>query len=419
MNRIVVVWFILFCCEVHLVEGSIFSRIQAVYNAHQDDWEKAAEQLKASVVDNHGSFDILFDTGVALYKVGDYEQACAYFKKAASLEKASNHEKEKAYFNTGMSQVALYTEKQNIRYLYDACEEYRRLLALNPHNEKAQHNLHAIKAMIDSAEKADKEEDASHHNDSSSDDSDKRENQDNNDTSSGSKGSSSDGDQQGDSTSTNSCDAGMSDQKQTGDTTSTDSNNGETATTDKDRARSSEQKKAADNHKEHKGNRGASEHYSDQNGKEQRSMPKTDETHNEIKREQENQLRKTEKEACSQNEQSDKSVHNEVPRKNQNDVHEEYKSADKDFQYNKNRDDADMMDDTVPTAQDNTVGQKDEEEVPEINKKVKKGKYDKLDRAARHILDMQNRYEEDLQRRMMQRALEQGAKGGGEAINAW
>ena len=95
-----------------------FGYDRAVSSAQHEQWQQANEQFKQLVTQQPDRPDILYDAGVAAYKVADFDQAHAYFQSAAEHETADRHIKEQAYFNAGNAQVQLKKLKEALMH-YD------------------------------------------------------------------------------------------------------------------------------------------------------------------------------------------------------------------------------------------------------------------------------------------------------------
>lgn len=119
-----------------------FEHGRAVDAAHTGDWQRAHALLTTELVNYPHDPSVIYDAGVAAYKTGDHEQARAYFDHVTSLPQASDQLKERAYFNAGNTRVAL-------KQLEDAIKNYEQALALDPHDERARHNLEIVKKMLE------------------------------------------------------------------------------------------------------------------------------------------------------------------------------------------------------------------------------------------------------------------------------
>lgn len=130
----------------------LFNYDKAVYAGQQGKWDAAHAALMPLVVDNSDDPSMLYDVGVTSYKLEDYDHARAYFDAASIHKKATVLLKEQAYFNAGNAAV-----KQ--KKLHDAVDKYEQVLAINPENERAQHNLAAVKKMLEQQKQEKNEQD--------------------------------------------------------------------------------------------------------------------------------------------------------------------------------------------------------------------------------------------------------------------
>ena len=129
---------IFICHSMH----ALFSYDRAVSQAQQGDWPAAKHGLNSLLADSPHQPDLLYDAGVAAFKVEDYEKAYAYFSKVAQDTHANPLLQEQATFNAGNAQVK--REK-----LQEALECYDKTLELNPNNEPAKHNKELVKKMLE------------------------------------------------------------------------------------------------------------------------------------------------------------------------------------------------------------------------------------------------------------------------------
>ncbi len=132
---------IFFIIATHAVLG-YFEYDFAAQAAQQEKWSDAQQVLSKMVVDAHDRPDVLYDTGVVSYQMGDFTQANAYFCKTAACEGLTDSLKEQAYFNSGNTYVALNEFKS-------AIEQYEKVLDINQNNKYAKGNLERIKQMLE------------------------------------------------------------------------------------------------------------------------------------------------------------------------------------------------------------------------------------------------------------------------------
>lgn len=129
----------------------IFEYDRAIRAAQRNDWHHAKQMLKNLLVHHADQPDVLYDAGVASYKTGEFDTAHAYFNASAQCADAHPHLKEQAYFNSGNSLV-------QVNKLDQAIEQYEKVLALNPDNAQARHNLEQIKKKKEEQQKKEQEE---------------------------------------------------------------------------------------------------------------------------------------------------------------------------------------------------------------------------------------------------------------------
>ncbi len=134
-----IIFSVLFCCQTVY---PWFEYDRAAASAQQQDWGKATQLLKQVLVDQPDRPDVLYDAGVASFRVGDVEQARAYFNAVTQAEHVDTQLKEQAHFNLGNTQVQR-------KKLQEAIEQYEKVLEINPGNERAKHNLEIVKQMLE------------------------------------------------------------------------------------------------------------------------------------------------------------------------------------------------------------------------------------------------------------------------------
>lgn len=138
---------VLLCVPIY----SVFEYDSVALSAQRGEWEKAQEKIQPLLVTHHDSPDLLYDAGVASYKLKQYEQAVAYFEHAAQAKSVDKILKERALFNAGNAHVALHNLEQAISL-------YEQVLAHNPTHEKAKHNLEKVKEMLAQKEQEQEQE---------------------------------------------------------------------------------------------------------------------------------------------------------------------------------------------------------------------------------------------------------------------
>lgn len=118
-----------------------FARDKAAVYAQKSEWTQSRMQLQPLLVENPHDAQLLYDSGVAAYKMSEFDQAHAYFSQAAE-HAVDNNLKEKAYFNCGNTCVQ---QKQ----LHEALDAYDEALKINPDNERTKHNRDIVQKMLD------------------------------------------------------------------------------------------------------------------------------------------------------------------------------------------------------------------------------------------------------------------------------
>ncbi len=135
-----------------------FDYDRAAYAMQQNDWKEAAGKLTKLLVHNPDRSDLLYDTGVASFNTGSFEQAQAYFQHITAMHTVDPLLKEQAHFNLANTYVEL-------KKLPEAIEQYEHVLKLNPDNERAKHNLALVKEMLKKQEQQQQEQNKQQNND--------------------------------------------------------------------------------------------------------------------------------------------------------------------------------------------------------------------------------------------------------------
>lgn len=131
---------ILFGCPI--TQCGWFAHDRAVCAGQKGDWKSAQKLFTSALIHQPDDPQLLYDAGVAAYKLGEFAQANAYFSAAAQSEKAPDALRELAYFNAGNACVAL-------EQLEQAIKEYEAALTISPDNERTRHNLELVKKMLE------------------------------------------------------------------------------------------------------------------------------------------------------------------------------------------------------------------------------------------------------------------------------
>ena len=103
---------------------SWFGYDRAVHAAQHGDWQYAMQLLKEQLVDASDNADLLYDAGVASFKMGEMDQAHAYFKHAAEHSKADNLLTECSYFNLGNCCVEKSRLEEQIEQIKDLKKKF-------------------------------------------------------------------------------------------------------------------------------------------------------------------------------------------------------------------------------------------------------------------------------------------------------
>ena len=136
---IIILAFWTFCLQASL--QSEFSYSKAADLATAGQWQEAQMKMNRLIVDEPDRADLLYDNGVAAYKLKEYEKARAYFQDVIAKENVPTQLKEQAYFNLGNTFVGL-------KKLEDAIKHYEEALKIDPADKKAKHNLEKVKQML-------------------------------------------------------------------------------------------------------------------------------------------------------------------------------------------------------------------------------------------------------------------------------
>jgi hypothetical protein len=134
-----IIFFVCLISNVYACEW--FAHDKAASLMQQGKWAEAKEVLQKVVIDKPDSPEVLYDAGIASYRTKDFNQALAYFNQVTNLKRATEVQKEQAYFNAGNTAVEL-------KKLKEAIEFFEAALRINPNNEQAKYNLEKVKEML-------------------------------------------------------------------------------------------------------------------------------------------------------------------------------------------------------------------------------------------------------------------------------
>lgn len=133
--------FLLHTIAIKAIFSSLWSYENAVSYAQQGEWHEAQNQLGNLMRDFPDRPDVIYDCGVASYRLSEFEKAAVYFENVTHMEEAEKELKKQAFFNLGNTKVAL-------NKLEDAVTHYQEVLAIDPNNEPAMHNVEKVKEML-------------------------------------------------------------------------------------------------------------------------------------------------------------------------------------------------------------------------------------------------------------------------------
>lgn len=120
--------------------ASWFGHDRAVQAASHGNWQKACEYLNKTLSRTPDDPALLYDAGVAEYRLGNFKQAHDYFKRV-QLSSADASLKEKAWFNDGNAHAYLKDFK-------NAVEAYKHALEINPNDERVIYNLKKAQELL-------------------------------------------------------------------------------------------------------------------------------------------------------------------------------------------------------------------------------------------------------------------------------
>jgi len=157
----------------HDTECHLFARDRAAVRAQKGDWAGSKGMLQELLIQYPDNAHILYDLGVAAYKLNEFDQAHAYFTSAAH-NADKKQLKEQALFNQGN---VLFQQKK----LQEAIDAYDSVLKINKLNKPAQHNKEVAQKMLDDQkEKEHNQHDQNKEQNDQNKDQNKEENQDKN-----------------------------------------------------------------------------------------------------------------------------------------------------------------------------------------------------------------------------------------------
>ena len=122
--------------------SSAWSYGKAASSAKEGNWKDAQQRMSLLMIDAPDQPDLLYDSGVAAYRLAEFEKAAACFEKVTKDQDVEKDLKKEAQFNLGNTKVAMNN-------LQDAITHYQAVLAIEPDNEPAKHNLEKVRQMLE------------------------------------------------------------------------------------------------------------------------------------------------------------------------------------------------------------------------------------------------------------------------------
>lgn len=133
--------FIVLLFFINAMDASEWHYSKASADAQQENWKEAQTAFSKLLVQDPENSSLLYDAGVAAYRLKEFEKAAAYFSSVA--DKTDDMQlKEQAYFNGANAQVGL-------KQLEQALQNYEQALAINPENERTKYNRDKVKEMLE------------------------------------------------------------------------------------------------------------------------------------------------------------------------------------------------------------------------------------------------------------------------------
>lgn len=138
-----IVLFILLLCT-HVSYASVateYAYSKACASGQAGDWRDAQENMCNLIIDTPDRPELLYDTGVAAYRLQEFDKAKAYFDQTTKNNVSSDQLKKQAYFNLGNTEVALNN-------LQDAVNAYESVLKIDKDDEHTKHNLEKVRELL-------------------------------------------------------------------------------------------------------------------------------------------------------------------------------------------------------------------------------------------------------------------------------
>lgn len=140
------IYFLFSVPYLHATISSSLLQSKAAACGQKEQWQQAQTHMHQLMIDNPDQADIVYDSGVAAYRLAEFSKAAAYFENVTKLPEVQKDLKKQAHFNLGNTKVAL-------GQLPDAITQYEHVLAMDPENKPAQHNLEKVKEMLKQQQK--------------------------------------------------------------------------------------------------------------------------------------------------------------------------------------------------------------------------------------------------------------------------
>lgn len=131
---------------LHGTLSSSLLQSKAAACGQKEQWQQAQTQMHQLIIDNPDQPDLLYDSGVAAYRLSEFTKAAAYFENVTKIPQVQNDLKKQAHFNLGNTNVAL-------NQLPQAITQYEQVIAMDPDNQPARHNLEKVKEMLKQQQK--------------------------------------------------------------------------------------------------------------------------------------------------------------------------------------------------------------------------------------------------------------------------
>jgi Ca-activated chloride channel homolog len=121
------------------VYADFLSHARAVVAGQSGDLQSARNLLATELIKKPKDCTLLYDNGVAEFKLGNYDSAAHYFEKVSQITDDQSKKKE-AFFNAANAYVHLKDYDQ-------ALHMYEKVLTLENNHEKARYNYELVKKM--------------------------------------------------------------------------------------------------------------------------------------------------------------------------------------------------------------------------------------------------------------------------------